>query len=142
MRYRLHSLLAVVAIAACVLGWMLAAGWFTPDFENANNKVRQKLECSADLQMINWTVADLAFQIEDRYKIPTSVGDIDATLVLDDVNIASVRLKNSIRLALRSQNLTYAIQNGKLEIVGLDDPNAVLPQDVYSHGDLVAPNAR
>ena len=141
MKFKLQSLLALIAISACALGWVARTGWFAPDFEHANNEIRKKLEQPTDLQMTNWTAADLASHLRGEYQISTSIGNADANQVLDDLSISSVRLKNCIRLALRVRNLSYAIKKGRLEFVGVDDPDAVKPQDVYSQGDFAAPAA-
>ena len=118
-------------------------GWFAVDFENANDVIRTKLEERADLMVFNWTVADLAYHIKEDHKIPTLVDDANENIQLDDFEFNSIRLKNSIRLALSSRNLSYAIKNGKLEIVSIDHPDSVSSINVYSTGDLVKPkNAR
>lgn len=139
MRFNTRSLLILIATIGFVIGCLSYAGWFAADFEQANNNIRKKLEERADLEVSNWTVSDLTHHINKDYKIPILVSDAYADKQLDDLEIKSIRLKNSIRLALSSQNLSYAIKNGRLEIVSIDHPEAVSSMNVYSTGDLVKP---
>lgn len=116
MRFKLPSLILATTIIACGLTFMLYSGFFLPNVTERNNEVEDKLEQLVHFNLSGATLDEFVSLLRNQYGIRTVViGDV-SDVQLDDVSAVGIQLKNCIRLAINSQDLSFKIRNGRLEI--------------------------